>query len=169
MVRAHLHFEIGVVKNQNFTAWYRTQDLPMVHGTYHGFNLVGIDPLAIYGERGASRRFSMGPYLEQLAPAFQMVVRADRLPDYFHRYPSLWRGQSFAGHAFVMTVSEAGVPMRGRNATAEEVERLGRARARVIDVDEEVLGRNGRRHIVRRGQNWELGRNGERWLDILTF
>lgn len=169
MVRAHLHLEIGVVKNQNFTAWYRTQDLPMVHGTYHGFNLVGIDPLAIYGERGGPRRFSMAPYLKQLDPAFRIVVRTNRLPDYFRRYPSLWRGPPFEGSALVMTVSEAGVPMRGRNATESEIEQLGGNRASVLDVDTDVLGRNGRRHIVRRGTNWELGRNGERWLNILLF
>lgn len=169
MQRAHLHFEIGVVKNQNFTAWYRTQNLPMVHGTYHGFNMTGIDPLTIYGERGAERRFSMLHHLPRMKPAFKILVRTGRMPDYFVRYPGLWQGAPHQGQAIVMTASEAGVPLSGRSATPAEEERLGRSRAIVLNVDEDVLGRNGRRHIVRRSGNWVVGNNGERWLNILTF
>ena len=168
MVRAHLHFEIGVIKNERFVSWYRTQDLPMVHGRWHGFNLVGVDPLAIYGEQGAERRFSMLDYLLELSPAFSVVVRASRWPDYFQRYPGLWQGEPFQGDALVMTVSEAGVPLTGRNASEDERAALGRARAHVLEVDEEVLGRNGRRHIIRRDGRWTMGQSGERWLAILT-
>ena len=168
MHRAHLHFEIGVIKSHRFEAWYRTQNLPMVHGRYHGFNMTGIDPLTIYGEKGAERRFSMLHHLPTLEPAFSILIRANQPLDYFTRYPGLWHGDPHQGPAMVLTVSEAGVPLSGRTATAEEADRLGRSRAEVLEVNETVLGRNGRRHIVRRGGNWVLGRAGERWLAILT-
>ncbi len=169
MVRAHLHLEVGVVKNQRFLSWYRTQDLPVVHGTYHGFNLTGIDPLAIFGERDSDLQFSLLKYLQALSPAFTIALRSDKTPDYFTRYPLLWQGPPHRGEAVVLTVSEAGVPLIGRTATAEEVRAMGRHRAHVLSVDEAVLGRNGRRHIVRRGGAWTLGTAGERWMNILLY
>jgi peptidoglycan LD-endopeptidase LytH len=169
MVRAHLHFEIGIVNNQRFNDWYRTQQLPMVHGTYHGHNLTGIDPLALYGTKQEEIRFSMLDYLRELPPAFTLIFRASRTPDYFRRYPGLWQGASFDGEAIVMTVSEAGVPLSGRTATPTEVAELGRNKVHVLAVDEEVIGRNGRRHVVKRGGRWEFGRRGPRWLEILTY
>jgi len=39
----------------------------------------------------------------------------------------------------------------------------------VLTVDPAVLGRNGRRLVVKRETGWELGRNGEVWLRLLLF
>lgn len=169
--RAHLHFEIGVVNTLRFTAWYRTQELPMIHGTYHGYNLTGIDPLAVLGEKeeDGEIHFSMKAYLEALEPAFRMIFRTSKTPDYFSRYTDLWQGPAFTAGAILMEVSEAGVPLSGRMASLAEVQAMGRDRVQVLEVNEDILGRNGRRHVVRRNGEWTLGRNGHRWLEILTY
>ena len=171
MVRAHLHFEIGVVYNARFRRWYRAQELVPDHGVYHGWNLTGIDPLAVFGEKGQEEiRFNLRTYLWELEPAFALIVRTTKPLDYFERYPDLWDGQAFFAEAsaIVMTVSESGMPLSGRMASPEEVAALDGDRAQVLEVDEEVLGRNGMRYVVQRGDSWEVGRNAERWLDILT-
>lgn len=169
MVRAHLHFEIGVINNRRFDRWYRAQKLVPDHGNYHGHNLTGIDPLAVYRRHEESLYFNMLEYLRTLPPAFTLLIRAERQLDYFERYPALWTDEAFDRRGMVMTVSEGGVPLSGRNARPEEMEALGRHKTDVLRVDEDVLGRNGLRLIVRRQNEWQLGRNGERWLEILTY
>ena len=165
-VRSHLHFEIGMIKNQHFPRWYRARRLQPDYGLYHGWNLAGIDPLEVYRADPVSPRFSMLDYLRSAPVAFEIVIPSPRQLDYFQRYPLLWEGERFRPGSIVLAVSEEGVPLRGRNASPAEEEALGDRKAVVLKVDEEVLGRNGRRLIVRRRGEWELGRNGQRWLEI---
>lgn len=171
MARAHLHFEIGVINNARFHSWYRDQRLIPDHGMWHGHNLTGIDPLAVFGNPAAPNpvAFSMKEYLRQAPPAFSLVVRAERPLDYFKRYPALWTGPPFVPGAVVLTATEGGVIREGRLATEEEDALLGREHAVVLSADADVLGRNGRRLVQSRGGQWVVGRNGERWLEILLY
>ena len=64
---------------------------------------------------------------------------------------------------------ESVVRIRGRPATAEEVEKLGRQKAMVCKVDDKVIGRNGCHLVSRLPNRWVLGPRGEKWLEVLTF
>ncbi len=165
VVRSHLHFEVGVIQNHRFPAWASSEDIRNLHGRYHGWNLAGIQPLALYGSTDAVQAFSMLAYLESVSPAFELVVNARRAVDYFARYPKLWEGENAPRGNMVLSVSEGGVVLGGRPATEEEAsaQRL----PYVLDVDEEVLGRNGLRIVVSRSGSWSIGSNGVRWLSIL--
>jgi hypothetical protein len=166
--RGHLHFEIGMINNQKFNTWFRHQKLKPDHGNYHGHNLTGINPYDLFATHERLGYFNMADYLRELEPAFTVAVRAGRKPDYFHRYPGLWTGaDSFS--ALVMTVSEGGVPLSGRPATEEERKLLGSRATAVVDVNEARLGRNGLRLVTRKQGAWVLGKNGVRWLEILTY
>jgi murein DD-endopeptidase MepM/ murein hydrolase activator NlpD len=169
--RAHLHFEIGLIANARFAAWFRAQKLTPDHGNYNGQNLLGVDPLAVFNRPDPRAPFSMPRYLAELPPAFALVVKAPRRPDYFARYPGLWEGPEATGGTIVMTVSEGGVPLSGRPARPEEAAALAKSRstASVLDVSEARLGRNGRRIVVREGDRWRVGSNGETWLQILLY
>lgn len=167
--RAHLHFEIGLVQNRRFAQWYRAQQKTPDHGNLHGANLFGVNPLAAFAARDADGTFSMAELLAVLPTAFELTLRAPRLPDYFTRYPGLWRGDPFAGAPITLGVSDGGVVLYGRTATAEESDRLGAAAWRVAFVDPDVLGRNGRRLVIPRQSEWTLGAHGREWLDILLF
>lgn len=169
--RAHLHFEIGVINNSRFARWYRAQNLIPDHGTYHGHNLTGIQPLAIYGVQPwpGLQGFSMLDYLIENPPAFTLLFTPSKLLDYYRRYPDLWEGSPYAGGPIVMDVSEGGVPQRARAATPEEAALLTGGTPHVLAVDEEVLGRNGLRLVVRRSNQWVFGQRGRRWLEILTY
>ncbi len=169
MSRAHLHLEVGLLLNQRFQAWYKAQKLLPDHGNFHGHNLAGINPLAIFGSSEGPKPFSMLEHLRGLPPAITLVFRAKTLPDFFQRYPGLWLGEAFVPGAIVLTISEGGVPMFGRNATADERARVEKTPAAVLAVDEAVIGRNGLRLAQRRNGEWIWTAGGMRWLEILTY
>ncbi|HMP95695.1 MAG TPA: M23 family metallopeptidase [Kiritimatiellia bacterium] len=168
IARAHLHFEAGVIMNQRFQTWFRHQKLKPDHGNFHGYNLTGIQPLDVFRRQELYGGFSMLDYLSELEPAFVVVARVPRKPDYYVRYPALWEEGDWSG-VVTIAVAEGGAPLRGRPATLEERNELGNQRHRVVTVDEAVLGRNGLRLVTRRQGQWVLGRNGEQWLEILTY
>ena len=165
VVRSHLHFEVGVMQNRRFPDWASREEIRNLHGVHHGWNLAGIQPLALYRSEERSQPFSMLAYLETIPEAFALVVEARRPVDYFVRHPLLWEGDGSPRGQVVLSVSEGGVVLRGRPATQEE----GAAQSLpyVLRVDEEALGRNGLRHVVLRGHRWQIGSNGVRWLSIL--
>jgi peptidoglycan LD-endopeptidase LytH len=170
MQRAHLHFEVGMMLNARFQDWYRAAKQIPDHGNFHGHNLAGIQPLALYTNGSQEARFNMLEHLGTLATAFKLVIRHGRAIDYFRRYPGLWQGSGTVRPSHVvLAFSEGGVTLSGRPATPEEVERAGRSDVAVLEVDEAVLGRNGQRLVVKRQGVWQLGGQGERWLQILLY
>jgi hypothetical protein len=169
MTRAHLHLEIGVVANSRFPAWFAAQKLTPDHGAYNGWNLLGVDPLGVFCAQRAQTNFTLARYMADLPAAFEVVVRVGRQPDYFVRYPSLWRDPPFSGGTAVLACTENGVPLSGRNASEQETAALGKGRALVQNVNETALRRNGARLITRRKSVWVLSQTGERWQEIITF
>jgi murein DD-endopeptidase MepM/ murein hydrolase activator NlpD len=170
MARAHLHFEVGILANNGFARWLGGQKTKNPHGNYNGWNLLACDPMAVLAQRREEGdAFSMLAYLRRAPVAFELIVRTDRLPDFFRRHAPLWNGDPFAGPAIVMACSESGVPLRGRNATPEEAALLKGKTPVVRNVDAAVLGRNGRRLIAPRAGDWMLGSQGQRWVDILLY
>mgnify|MGYP001033127175 FL=1 len=171
LARAHLHFEIGLILHRRYASWANQQKLKNLHGLFNGGNLAGLDPLEIFHLFLEGTGTSVKDYLAAQAPAFWVVVRGGRgLPDYFQRYPSLWEGdRPPPGSALTLAFSEGGVPLRGRRATSEEENHLRRSTAAVLAVDEAILGRNGRRLILRRNGSWTLSASGTQWLNLLLF
>jgi len=167
--RSHLHFEIGLMLNPDFRSWFAHRRLTPDHRQFNGWNLVGIPPLAPYVAQSEGRAFRMMDWIEAETPAFEVVVRVQRRPNFFSQYPALWRGGAHHGGPLVIAASEGGVPLSGRNADPEEVARLGVHPAAVTRVVAERLGRNGRRLVVRENGVWRLGPAGRQWLEILIW
>ena len=169
LANAHLHFELNLMLNSRFDQWYRKQKLTPDHGDFNGQNLVGLNPIELLSRFAAEPEFTLTEHLRELAPAFHMVFGAKRTLDFFARYPSLWSGEPYCGQAMFLAVSENGLPLNGRNAVPDEVRRLGKARAMVLDVNTVALGRNGA-HLVERDRDaWALAGPGEKWLGILEY
>ncbi len=167
--RAHLHFEIGLVFNTRFARWARSRKIKNDHGDYNGWNLMPIDPLEFFRAGAASPRLDFQSHLQSIPAAFEAVVRVEKLPDFFRRYPSLWEGPRIEKGAIAIACCQYGIPLRGRAADPEETRLLGEERILITSVDREVLGRNGRGVISPRGGGWSLGRNGANWLSLLTY
>ncbi|MEM7393765.1 MAG: hypothetical protein AAF492_15595, partial [Verrucomicrobiota bacterium] len=169
VVRSHLHFELGMIRNNRFDNWIASQKITNLHGRHHGWNLTGISPLDILAETAPARTFSMLDYLQRLPPAFELLIDVSRPLDYFSRYPDLWLGTRPASGAMVLSVSEGGVVSGGRPAHAAESERLQASSGPVVlSADSDVLGRNGLRLVIQSKGTWKIGRNGTKWLNILT-
>ena len=169
LASAHTHFELGMIANWRFDQWFRSQKLTPDHGIYNGWNLFGIDPRGVFRAHQEDPEFDFKKHLGTIGRAFEIAIPASRQLDYFRRYPGLWSGEAFVPGAIVMSCSENGVPLQGRNADERELQMLGRRQALVLSVHEEVLGRNGAHLIKRTNGTWDLARSGERWLGILTY
>ncbi len=165
--RAHLHFEIGLMLNRRFGDWYRGRRLKPWHGIYHGWNLLGVDPLRILDPPPRGGTGEVFARLAAVPAAFEVVLAARRRPDFFDRYPGFWSGAPYDGRGVCLAVSENGLPLAGRNATADERRALGSARAAVTRVIPEVLGRNGAQLVRCAGGRWSLAPLGEQWRAIL--
>lgn len=167
--QAHLHFEVGLIMNARFSRWFRLQNLKPNHGNFNGWNLLAVDPLAVFEKQRQSPDFDFFNYIAALPPAFEIVLATRNKPDYFERYPSLWEGAPYLGAGLKMEVSGNGLPIKGRNAVAAERELLGSRRSAVLRVNRETLGRNGCHLVVCRNGAWRLSSEGEKWLKILTY
>jgi murein DD-endopeptidase MepM/ murein hydrolase activator NlpD len=167
--RSHLHFEIGLICNARFGGWFRAQRLTPDHGVFNGMNLQALDPLVFFAVQRDSSDFEFGQFLRKVPTAFSVLVPMTALPDYFKRYPSLWKGERFGGGWAVLSCSENGTVLAGRQAVDSEIRGAVGSRCVVLEVDEKVLGRNGCHLIVPQKGHWRLGPKGERWLEILRY
>ena len=166
--RSHLHFEFGTMLNSRFDRWLRKNKMTATHGVYHGWNLAGLNPQELVAFMKDGANFVFQTCILDTPVAFRLVVKADKRPDYYYRYPVLWEGSDPSG-AMVMEVSEGGVPLRARAAAPEEAARLGKYNSRVLEAFPEVLGRNGKKLVVPKGDRWITGSNANQWLDILLY
>ena len=169
LTRAHLHFEIGLILNARFSQWYRAQKFKHGHANFNGWNLLGVDPLAVFEHQRQCPDFDFFQHIVTLPAAFEIVLSARRKPDYFNRYPCLWEGAPYRGGGLQMAVSENGLPLKGRNATKSERQLLGAHKSAVLRVDRRVLGRNGCHLVIYRKGLWRLGPKGEKWWDMLMY
>ncbi len=167
--RAHVHFEIGLMSNARFALWYRAQKLKPDHGNFHGGNLLGVDPLAVFRRQRQQPAFDFRAFLAQQPAAFELALAPTHALDYFQRYPALWEGPAWSGGALVLRCTENGLPLGGRTATDTERRALGRGAAAVLRVNEAALGRNGSHLVVKGRGAWKLGTGGERWLSALIY
>lgn len=168
--RSHLHFEIGMIANSRFRAWFLSQRLKPDHGMYNGWNLMAIDPIAVFAAHQADPDFSFRDHIRSIPRAFDIVISTSKQLDYFRRYPRLWEGSEFGGGPIVLSCSENGVPLSGRNAGEEEKKLLAGRNMFVLRANGKVLGANGDHLVQRSGtDDWKPGKNAKQWLDILTY
>lgn len=166
--RSHLHWEVGLLLNGRYEIKHRAEKLSPDFGNYHGHNLFAIDPLDFYAVHARDPGLTMASYLAAVPPACEVALRG-KSPDYFRRFPALWRGAPHSGGPLFLALSESGLPLFGRNATAAETARLGNQRQAVLRVDPAVLGRNGRHYFAQSGGNWQFTAEGRQWADILLY
>lgn len=170
MSRAHLHFEIGMLANERFLSW---PGLPKTHtpgGLYNGQNLWGLNPIRVFRDyQQSAGQLTLLDHIKRTPVAVELLAKTRKKPDYFQRYPALWDGPAEFEGTLVFSISEGGVILSGRPATAEETARLGRNAAAVLRVNEEALGRNARRIAVKQNGQWKIGSNGEKWLSLMLY
>ncbi|HXI72999.1 MAG TPA: M23 family metallopeptidase [Verrucomicrobiae bacterium] len=173
--RAHVHFELNVLLNDNFAAWFKKHTSPGErndHGEWNGQNLLGLDPREILvAEHNPVKKFSLLDYLRGQTELCRVLVRATDFP-FLKRYPALVlknpvaEKEGVAGYELVLNYN--GVPFALLPRAASEIK--GSAKFQLLSVNEAVEKANHcRKLVVKRGGRWQLADAGLRELDLLTF
>ena len=171
--RAHVHFELNVLMNDNFAAWFRKNSTERNdHGEWNGQNLNGLDPREILlAEKPGAKKFSLLDFIRSQTELCRVSVRATNFP-YLKRYPQLVLKnpvadkQGVAGYEIVLNYN--GVPFALMPRAASEIK--GTAKFQLLSVNEAEQKANPcRKLVVKRGGRWQLGDAGLRELELLTF
>ena len=167
-IRSHLHWEVGILLNARYEIKHREEKLTPDFGNYHGNNLFAFDPLDFTAAHSRDPELTIAAYFASVPPACEVILRG-KYPDYFRRFPALWKGTPHDGGPIRLALSESGIPLSGRNATAAEIALLGNQRQAVVKAFPEVLGRNGRGYIASAGNQWQFTDKGKQWAEILFY
>jgi murein DD-endopeptidase MepM/ murein hydrolase activator NlpD len=172
--RAHLHFELNVFVNDNFSAWFR-KNLPGErndHGLWNGQNLDGLDPRDILlAEHNPVKPFSLLTFLRSQTELCRVLVRATNF-SYLKRYAPLvlknpkTDKEGVAGYEIVFNYN--GVVFALMPRAASEIK--GTARVQLLSVNEaEYHAHPCRKLVVQHGSHWQLTDKGLREADMLTY
>jgi len=172
--RAHLHFELGLLLNEHFAAWYKKTfpDQRNDHGMWNGQNLLGLDPRDIFLlQRKHGPNFSLLDYVRRQTELCRVFVRATDFP-WLKRYPQLIRqnqvAQTEGVAGYELALNFNGIPFELIPRAPSELKT--RARFQLLSVNEAELRRNPCRKLVtRRNGKWQLADNGVHLLELLTY
>jgi peptidoglycan LD-endopeptidase LytH len=172
--RAHLHFELNLLVNDRFAAWYK-KTFPKQrndHGAWNGQNLLAIDPKAILlGQHEQGAKFSVLSFLRGQAELCRVLVRTKYFP-WLKRYAALVRpnpraeNEGVAGYEIALSYNGVAFELIPRAAS----ELKGKSKLQHLSVNEAEYHKNpGRRLVVKRGNRWELTSQGLNLLELLTY
>jgi peptidoglycan LD-endopeptidase LytH len=172
--RAHVHFELNLLANDHFSAWYR-KNFPKErndHGDWNGQNLLGLDPkLILLGEHETTGApFSLLNFIQHQTELCRVLVRKTdfsflkRYPMLIHANPTAQK-EGVAGYEIALNYNA--VPFELIPRAASEIK--GKSKYQLLSVNEAEEKKNPcRRLVVQRGARWELGAHGTTSLDLLT-
>jgi len=171
--RAHVHFELNVLINDNFAAWFKKNSTPEErndHGEWNGQNLTGLDGREILlAEK--SGKFNLLNFVRGQTELCRVLVRATNFP-YLKRYAALVlrsptaEKEGAAGYEIALNYNGVAFALMPR--TASEIK--GGAKFQLLSVNEAVQKANPcRKLVVKRGSRWQLTDKGVRELEILTY
>jgi murein DD-endopeptidase MepM/ murein hydrolase activator NlpD len=172
--RAHVHFELNVLINDNFASWFKINSPGERndHGEWNGQNLNGLDPREILiAEHNPVKKFSLLDFIRGQTELFRVVVRATNFP-YLKRYAALVlknpvaEKEGVAGYEIALNFN--GVPFVLMPRAESEIK--SRAKFQLLSVNEdEEKAEPCRRLVVKRGSRWQLTDAGIRQLELLVY
>ena len=172
--RAHCHFELNVLVNDNFAAWFKKTSPTERndHGEWNGQNLLGLDDrLILLAEHDPAKKFSLLEFLRSQTELCRVLVRNTSFP-YLKRYPQmilrnpLAEKQGVAGYEIAMNYN--GVPFALMPRAASEIK--GASKFQLVSVNAPVAAANPCRHLVtQRGSRWQLTDKGIEALNMLIY
>lgn len=171
--RAHLHFELDLLINDSFPAWYK-KTFPTQrndHGQWNGQNLLGLDPREILLiQKRLGNKFSLVRYIQTRPVLCRVLVRDTDFP-WLNRYRALIKPNPIAAKegvaGYEIAINFNAVPIELIPRASSELK--SKAKYHVLSVDEAELAKNPcRKLLVQRGGNWQLSDSGQRFFDLLT-
>ena len=172
--RAHVHFELNVLVNDNFAAWFKTASPGERndHGEWNGLNLNGLDVREILlREHNPVTKFSLLDYISSQTELCRVLVRATNFP-YLKRYPMLVarnpvaEKQGVAGYEIALNFNGVAFALMPRAAS----EIKSAAKIQLLSVNEPEEKANPCRHlVVQSSGKWQLANEGLREVELLTY
>jgi len=172
--RAHVHFELNVLVNDNYAAWFKKFGAGERndHGEWNGQNLDGLDPRDILlGEHSPLKKFSLLNFLQSQTELCRVVVRATNFP-YLKRYaPLVLKNpkadkEGVAGYEIALNYNA--VPFALLPRAASEIP--GKAKFQLLSVNAaEYQAHPCRRLVVQHGSRWVLTEKGLRELEMIIY
>jgi len=170
--RAHVHFELNVLVNDNFAAWFKKNSPGERndHGEWNGQNLNGLDPREILlAEHDPAKPFSLLNFLRSQTELCRVLVRATNFP-YLKRYAALVlknpvaEKEGVAGYEIGLNYNGVAFALMPR----AESEIKSRAKIQLLSVNAPVAIANPcRKLLAQRGGHWQLTDGGIRELELL--
>jgi murein DD-endopeptidase MepM/ murein hydrolase activator NlpD len=159
--RAHLHFEIGVMVTREFESWYEWKKFgsPNERGLWHGFNLMGFDPLDFYNQWRDHQVDNLQDYFEQMKAQVTLRIATHKVPDFVERYPTLLRAPMPAGlvGGWEIQLDWTGIPFAWRPLTMEEV--MGQPADQVTIIRADQSQHRSKVLVRPRGDGYVVGRD----------
>lgn len=172
--RAHLHFELNLVVNEKFPAWYR-KTFPGQrndHGGWNGQNLLGLDPWKLFVEQQRlGSRFNLVEFIRSQPELCRVMVRDNNM-SWSRRYPMFVKANPIAQKegvaGYELSLNFNGVPMEVIPRAESEIK--AKAKFQLLSVNAAERQKHPCRKIVmQRGSKFELGNNGLHLLGLLTY
>lgn len=123
--RAHLHLEIAVLLNEDFAAWYQRyfSGSPNKHGIYHGYNLVGMEPVAILLASAKNPAFSLRDHIRNQEVAYQVTIPDSPNLSIIRNYPWIVPdGEPSSPRGWTVSFTQFGVPVKAVAAAQPPIE-----------------------------------------------
>ena len=121
--RAHLHFEITMLINWNFPAWYSSEyrDGANHHGYYNGINMSGLNVARLYERLSVEPDLSIRTFIaEEHEPFYKVQMPREGRLDLLWRYPWLLESSASANHrSWEMTFDASGLPLSLRSVESQ--------------------------------------------------
>lgn len=172
VVRAHMHFEMGVMITKDFQAWYERRKFGSKndHGPWNGMNLVGFDPLDFFNQWRAQRINTVQDYFAKMETAVKVRIATKRTPDFVSRYPGLVTRPIPAGgvSGWEVQFNWTGLPFAWTPLGPMETMALQPEQPQLTEVNAELEKRQRSRTLAlsRRG-SWVPGKDLETILQQL--
>jgi peptidoglycan LD-endopeptidase LytH len=170
--RAHLHFEILLMLNEQFTAWHQ-KTYPGQrndHGVWNGRNFVGLDPAEILlRQHHDPAGFDLSRLIREQTLLCRVFARVPPFP-WLNLYPQVIESNPVADRegiaGYEIHLNYNGLPFRIIPRAASEAS--GRAQFQLLEVNEAEAQANPCRRLVHRRGSWQLAPAGELRLQLLT-
>ncbi|MDB4718534.1 M23 family metallopeptidase [Verrucomicrobia bacterium] len=171
--RAHLHFEITLVINENFDQWFQKRNPGNAndHGVWNGRNFLGLNPESIYKEQvRLQKNFSLRGFIRNQEALYTVFVNKADFP-WLRRYVPLVKKDSGLSAeqitGYEITFNPFGVPYRLEPSKREPMKSNS---IELLHVEEMVYSKYRCRGLVRKqGKEFKLSKSGLDLINLLIF
>lgn len=172
--RAHLHFELNLLVNDRFSAWFQ-KNCPGQrndHGDWNGRNLMGIDARLLFlAERDQGAKFNLLQFIQNQPALCRVLVRKTSFP-WLKRYAPMVRDNPTARKegvaGYEIALNFVGLPIELIPRAESEIKGSKTIQLLSVNAAEQQRNRCGR-IVQERGGKWTLTNSGEQLIGLLTF